>query len=161
MVQIENYSPFETDIWFYCEEGTATKYTDVENKEALVLSDEVKKGDYVTLDTTADKTIKVAGADDDIIGQVIDNPAFRKDRPTETSQSGEYNKRICTVRLFGYYAHSVQLIEENAAITVGDPVGYEGDNTFDKASSGNTIALQSAKAGEASKILVLMGLLGF
>lgn len=161
MVQIENYKPFETDVWFYCEEGTATKYTDVENKEALVLSAEVKKGDYVTLDTTADKTVKVAGADDDIIGQVIDNPAWRKDRPNKSSLSGAYNKRICTVRLFGYYAHSVQLKEENAAIAVGDAVGYEGDNTFDKADSGNAIALQSARAGEASKILVLMGLLGF
>ena len=161
MVQIENYKPFETDIFFYCEEGTATKYTDVENKEALVLSAEVKKGDYVALDTTADKTVKVAGAGDTIIGQVIDNPAFRKDRPTQTSQSGDYNKRICTVRLFGYYAHSVQLKAENAAVAVGDAVAYQGNNTFDKANSGNTIALQSAKAGDASKILVLMGLLGF
>ena len=161
MVQIENYKPFETDVWFYCEEGTATKYTDVENKEALVLSAEVKKGDYVTLDKTADKTVKVAGANDDIIGQVIDNPAWRKDRPSETSASGGYNKRICTVRLFGYYAHSVQLKAENAAIAVGDAVGYKGNNTFDKVNSGNAIALQSAKAGEASKILVLMGLLGF
>ena len=28
MVQIENYKPFETDVWFYAEEGNATKYTD-------------------------------------------------------------------------------------------------------------------------------------
>lgn len=160
MVQIEQYSPFETDIWFYAEEGDATKYTDVENKEALVLSDEVKKYDYVTLDT-ADKTIKKAGADDIIIGQVIDNPAFRKDRPAESSQSGEYNKRICTVRLFGYYVHNVQLKAENSAVAVGDAVEYQGDNTFDKADSGNAIALVSAKAGEASKIPVLVGLLGF
>lgn len=160
MVQIENYKPFETDIFFYCEEGTATKYKGTDGEEVLVMSAEVKKGDYVALDT-ADKTIKVAGANDDIIGQVIDNPAWRKDRPNQTSATGQYNKRICTVRVFGYYLHSVQLKEENAAVSVGDSIGYEGDNTFDKADSGNAIALQSAKAGEASKILVLMGLLGF
>lgn len=161
MVQIENYKPFETDIWFYAEEGNATKYTDVENKDALVLSAEVKKGDYVCLDTTADKTIKKAGENDTIIGQVIDNPAFRKDRPTASASSGEYNKRICTVRLFGYYVHSVQLKAENSAIAVGDSVAYKGNNVFDKAGSANkTIALQSAKAGSQAKIPVLMGLLG-
>ena len=161
MVQIENYKPFETDIWFYCEEGNATKYTDVENKDALVLSAEVKKGDYVCLDTTADKTVKKAGSADTVIGQVIDNPAFRKDRPTASASSGDYNKRICTVRLFGYYVHSVQLKSENSAVAVGDSVAYKGNNVFDKAgSANNTIALQSASAGSQAKIPVLMGLLG-
>ena len=162
MVQIENYKPFETDIWFYAEEGTATKYKGTDGEEVLVMSDEVKKGDYVTLDTSADKTIKVAGENDDIIGQVIDNPIWRKDRPNATSQSGEYNKRSCTGRLFCYYVHSVELAEENSAIAVGDSVAYQGDNVFDKAgSSNNTIALQSATAGSQAKIPVLMGLLGF
>ena len=159
MVQIENYVPYETDIWFYCEEGTATKYTDVENKEALVLSNEVKKGDYVTLDT-ADKTVKVASKTDKIIGYVLDHPQWRKDRPNETSASGEYNKRICTVRLFGDYVHSIHLKDDNTAVAVGDAVKYEGDNVFDKGTSGNTIALQSAKALSGAKIPVLFGYRG-
>ena len=66
MVQIENYKPFETDIWFYCEEGTATKYVGTDGEEVLVMSAEVHKGDYVTLDT-ADKTVKVAGKNDSFI----------------------------------------------------------------------------------------------
>lgn len=161
MVQIENYKPFETDIFFYCEEGTATKYKGTDGEEVLVMSAEVKKGDYVTLDT-ADKTIKVAAKADDIIGQVIDNPAWRKDRPNQTSASGEYNKRICTVRVFGYYIHNVKLKAENAAIAVGDRVGYEGNNVFDKDNTnGKAIALVSAKAGSEAKIPVLMQLIGF
>ena len=161
MVQIENYKPFETDIWFYAEEGTATKYKGTDGEEVLVMSAEVKKGDYVTLDT-ADKTIKVATSSDDIIGQVIDNPTWRKDRPNVTSASGEYNKRICTVRVFGYYIHNVKLKAENSAIAVGDRVGYEGDNVFDKDNTnGKAIALVSAKAGSEAKIPVLMQLIGF
>lgn len=160
-MQIENYKPFETDIWFYAEEGTATKYKGTDGEEVLVMSAEVKKGDYVTLDT-ADKTIKVATKSDDIIGQVIDNPDWRKDRPNQTSVSGEYNKRICTVRVFGYYIHNVKLKAENAAIAVGDRVGYEGNNVFDKDNTnGKAIALVSAEAGSEAKIPVLMQLIGF
>ena len=162
MVQIENYKPFETDIWFYAEEGTATKYTGTDKEEVLVMSAEDKKGDYVTLDTTADKTVKVAGKNDTIIGQVIDNPIWRKDRPNATSSSGDYNKRICTVRIFGYYIHNVELKAENSAIAVGDRVGYEGNNVFDKDNTnGKAIALVSAKAGSQDKIPVLMQLIGF
>lgn len=161
MVQIENYKPFETDIWFYAEEGTATKYTGTDGEEVLVMSAEVKKGDYVTLDT-ADKTIKKAAKADPIIGQVIDNPDWRKDRPNQTSVSGTYNKRICTVRVFGYYIHNVKLKAENSAIAVGDRVGYEGNNVFDKDNTnGKAIALVSAQAGSEAKIPVLMQLIGF
>lgn len=161
-MQIENYKPFETDIFFYCEEGSVTKYTGTDGEEVLVMSAEVKKGDYVTLDTTADKTIKVAGKNDVIIGQVIDNPAWRKDRPNQTSASGGYNKRICTVRVFGYYIHNVKLKAENSAIAVGDRVGYEGNNVFDKDNTnGKAIAIVSARAGSEAKIPVLMQLLGF
>lgn len=162
MVQIENYKPFETDIWFYCEEGNATKYKGTDGEEVLVFSAEVKKGDYVKLDT-ADKTVKVASADTDtIIGQVIDNPIWRKDRPNASAVSGTYNKRICTVRLFGYYVHNVELKAENQAVSVGDKIGYAGNNKFDKDNSnGKAIALVSATAGSKKKIPVLMQLIGF
>lgn len=160
MVQIEQYNPFETDIYFYCEEGTATKYKGTDGEEVLVMSDEVHKGDYVALDT-ADKTVKVAGAGDTVIGQVIDNPIWRKDRPNSTSTTGNYNKRICTVRLFGYYVHNVKLTDENKAVSVGDTIGYVGDNVFDKDADGKAIALVSASAGSKKKIPVLMQLIGF
>ena len=160
MVFIENYKPFESDIWFYAEEGTATKYKGTDGEEVLVMSAEVHKGDYVTLDT-ADKTVKVAGANDDVIGQVIDNPIWRKDRPNETSATGTYNKRICTVRLFGYYVHNVELKAENSAVAVGDTIAYKGNNVFDKDANGKAIALVSAKAGSQAKIPVLMQLIGF
>ena len=39
-------------------------------------------------------------------------------------------------------------------------IGYEGNNTFDKAASGNTIALASAGAGSKKKIPVLFGYRG-
>ena len=161
MVQIESYKPFETDIWFYAEEGTATKYKGTDGETILVMSGEVHKGDYVCLDS-ADKTIKVAGENDTVIGQVIDNPIWRKDRPSVTSSSGDYNKRICTVRLFGYYVHNVKLKEENSAVSVGDKVVYVGDNEFDKDNTnGKAIALVSASAGSQKKIPVLMQLIGF
>ncbi|WP_458456088.1 hypothetical protein [Methanobrevibacter sp.] len=161
MVQIESYKPFETDIWFYAEEGDATKYSGTDGEEVLVMSAEVKKGDYVKL-SAADKTIEVASdAGDIIIGQVIDNPIWRKDRPNATSVSGNYNKRICTVRLFGYYVHNVHLKEENSAVDVGDTISYAGNNRFDKDADGKAIALQSATAGSQAKIPVLMQLIGF
>ena len=161
MVLIETYNPFETDIWFYAEEGNATVYKGVDGEEVLVLSAEIKKGDYVALDT-ADKTVKKAGSEDTVIGQVIDNPAPRKDRPTESASSGEYNKRVCTVRLFGYYVHNVKLKAENSAVSVGDKVVYKGNNVFDKDNTnGKAIALVSAKAGSQAKIPVLMQLIGF
>ena len=64
--------------------------------------------------------------------------------------------------MFGYYIHNVKLKAENSAIAVGDRVGYEGDNVFDKDNTnGKAIALVSAKAGSEDKIPVLMQLIGF
>ena len=162
MVSVENYKPFEDQIWFYCEEGTATVGKDAENVEYIIFSAPVKKGDLVKLDTK-DKTVVPANAKGDagaIIGEVLDNPAFRHDRPAQTSSTGQYNMRICTVRVWGDYVRSCQLKDENSAVAVGDAIGYEGNNTFDKAVSGNTIALASAGAGSKKKIPVLFGYRG-
>ena len=161
MVQIEKYDPFETDIWFYCEEGDYTLETSADNEQYPKFSSQLKVGDYVALVDSKDKTVKKAGASDTIIGQVIDNPKYYGDRPSQSSVSGEYNMRMCTVRLFGYYVHTVELTEENGEVVVGDSVEYKGDNVFDKAgSANNTIALVSAPALSGKKIPVLMGLLG-
>lgn len=161
MVQIQKYDPYETDLAFYCEEGNFTLDTSAEGEKYPKYSAQLKVGDYVTLEGTDDMCVKKAGEGDIIIGQVITNPEYHGNRPAQSASSGEYNRRMCTVRLFGYYAHTVELIAENAAVAVGNAVGYEGDNKFDKANSGNTIALENAKALSGKKILVLMGLLGF
>ena len=161
MVQIEKYDPFENDIWFYCNEGNYTVETSAENEKYPKFSSQLEVGDYVKLDTSTDKTVAKAGDGDTIIGQVISNPIFDGSRPQVTASSGNYHMRICTVRLFGYYVHNVKLKAENTAVAVGDAVEYVGDNEFDKASSGSTVALASASALSGKKIPVLMGLLGF
>ena len=107
------------------------------------------------------KTVKKAGENDTVIGQVITNPKYDGTRPQQASSSGNYNMRICTVRLFGYYVHNVKLTADNSAVSVGGAVGYVGGNEFDKVNSGNAIALISATALSGAKIPVLMGLLGF
>ena len=44
---------------------------------------------------------------------------------------------------------------------MGDSVAYEGDNVFDKATTANTtIALETAEALKAPKVLVLFGYRG-
>lgn len=162
MVLIHKYDPYETDLSFYCEEGNYTLETSAENEQYPKYSAQIKVGDYVALEGTSDMCVKKAGENDTIIGQVITNPEYHGDRPAQSSASGEYNRRMCTVRLFGYYAHTVELNpESDTAVNVGDAVGYIGNNLFEKADSGKTIALESAKALSGKKILVLMGLLGF
>lgn len=161
MVQIQKYDPFETSLPFYCEEGNFTLETSAEGEQYPKYSSQIKVGDYVALEGTSDMCVKKAGAEDTIIGQVISNPEYHGDRPAQSSTSGTYKRRMCTVRLFGYYAHTVALKAENTAVAVGNAVAYEGDNVFDKANSGNTIALESAAALSGKKICVLMGLLGF
>ena len=163
MVNIRDQNPYEINLPFFVEEGDYTVMESVQgiagNDQVGVFSAPVHKGDFVTFDTD-DWTVKPAGKNDKIIGQVIDHPTFHKDRPSESAQSGEYNRRIATVQLWGDYVKALQLKAENSAVAVGDAVGYEGNNVFDKANSGDTIALESAKAGEAKKIAVLFGYRG-
>lgn len=161
MVQIENYDPYETDIWFYCEEGDYNIVTSDENEEVPTFKTPLKVGDYVRLVTTKNKCVAKAEEGDTIIGQVITNPKYDGTRPAQASESGTYDMRICTVRLFGYYAHKVKITAENTAISVGDAVEYVGDNEFDKAVNGDSMALYSTGALEGGYNLVLMGLLGF
>lgn len=163
MVEIRDHNPYEINVPFFVEEGD---YQVVEAAHSTggeetvgVFTKPVHKGDYVAL-TADDKVVKVAAKTDKIIGQVIDNPAFYGDRPMEGATSGNYQRRIATVQLWGDYVKAVQLKKENKAVAVGDAIGYEGDNEFDKATSGDTIALQSAKAGDNSKITVLFGYRG-
>lgn len=163
MVKIRDQNPYEINLPFFVEEGNYTVMESVQgiagNDTVGVFSAPVHKGDYVTFGTD-DWTVKPAGENDKIIGQIIDHPTFYGDRPNESATSGNYNRRIATVQLWGDFVHALQLKDENKAVAVGDAVGYVGDNVFDKANSGNTIALESAKAGAGTKIPVLFGYRG-
>ena len=163
MVKIRDQNPYEIQLPFFVEEGNYTVMESVQgiagNDEVGVFSAPVHKGDFVTL-TDEDNVVAPATDSDKIIGQVIDHPQFYSDRPNATATSGNYNRRIATVQLWVDFVHALQLVEENSAIAVGDAVEYAGDNAFDKANSGDTIALESAKAGSGAKIPVLFGYRG-
>lgn len=163
MVKIRDQNPYEIQLPFFVEEGNYTVMESVQgiagNDEVGVFSAPVHKGDFVKL-TSEDNVVAPATSSDKIIGQVIDHPTFYGDRPNGSATSGNYNRRIATVQLWGDFVHALQLTEENKAVAVGDAVEYVGDNVFDKANSGDTIALESAKAGAGTKIPVLFGYRG-
>lgn len=164
MAKILDLNPYEINVQMFVEEGN---YTVVESAQGIggnesfgYFASPVHKGDFVKLTSTA-KVVAKAGSADTIIGQVIDNPQWFGDRPNESKTSGNYNRRSCTVQLWGDYVKAIQLAEDNTAISVGDSIAYEGNNVFDKAgSSGNTIALTSASANSGDKITVLFGYRG-
>ena len=162
-MKILDLNPYEINVQMFVEEGN---YTVVESAQGIggnesfgYFASPVHKGDFVKL-TSDDKVVEPAGSGDTIIGQVIDNPQWFGDRPNESKTSGNYNRRSCTVQLWGDFVKAIKLVDDNTAVAVGDAVGYEGDNEFDKADSGNTIALTSAKANSGDKITVLFGYRG-
>lgn len=165
MVKIGDFNPYEINQQYFVEEGNYTVMESVigtaGNDEVGVFSAPVHKGDYVTLVTTEDKVVKPAGANDVIIGQVIDHPQFFGDRPQASATSGNYNKRSCTVQLWGDHIKAFKLKADNSAVAVGDSIEYAGDNEFDKAdSTTSSIALTSASANSGAKISVLLGYRG-
>ena len=165
MVKIGDFNPYEINQAFFVEEGDYTVMESVQgiagNDTVGVFSAPVHKGDYVTLVTTEDKVVAPATDSDVIIGQVIDHPQFYGDRPNESAQSGEYNRRIATVQLWGDHIKAFKLVDDNSAVAVGDSIEYAGENEFDKAANAtNSIALNSAKANTGAKISVLLGYRG-
>ena len=165
MVKIGDYNPYEINLPFFVEEGDYTVLESVQgiagNDSVGVFSAPIHKYDYVTLVTDEDKLVKIAEEDDIVIGQVIDNPTFYGDRPNESAESGEYNRRIATVQLWGDHIKAFKLKDDNKAVAVGDSIEYVGDNVFDKASNAtDSIAITSAKANTGDKISVLLGYRG-
>lgn len=165
MVKIGDYNPYEINQAFFVEEGDYSIMESVQgiagNDTVGVFSAPIHKYDYVTLADDEDKLVKIAEEGDKIIGQVIDNPQFYGDRPNETAVSGEYNRRIATVQLWGDHVKAFKLVEDNQAVAVGDSIVFVGDNAFDKAdSTTDSIALTSAKANTGAKITVLLGYRG-
>ena len=158
MVVRENYNPFEIDLTFDLVEGNLEVKQVEQNfgkDTAWIFANPLEKGDFVAL-TSDSKTVKKAGASDEIIGQVITNPAWSGNRPSENTADGDYKRRVATIRLYGLYAQSVPLKETNAKIDVGNYVKYQGDNTFDKIGTKNgTRALENVPANAGGTVLVL------
>lgn len=165
MVKVREQNPYEIDLPFDVVEGNYTVQESVingaGNTDVGYFANPVHKGDFVALTSNAWE-VKKAGADDTIIGEVIDNPQFYGDRPQASATDGNYTRRKATVRLWGDYIKSLQLKSDNTAVAVGDCIKYTGSNKFDKNSSTTTdsIALEPAQANKGIKIAVLLGYRG-
>ena len=148
MVRKYNYRPYNIEIGFELEEGKVTVDKDAELEfgtgQAATLENKIHKGDFVTLDTTQDMTVKKAGASDEVIGEIIDTPRWKGKRPMTTTESGKYPKRIATVRLYGHYIREIT-VPDTTGVSIGDSVKYNGDNKFAKSTDKNTSRVLSKK----------------
>ena len=164
MVKIRDQNPYEIDLPFDVVEGNYTVQESAigaaGNESVGYFASPVHKGDFVKL-TSNPWEVAVAGDGDTIIGEVIDNPQWYGDRPQASKNDGQYTRRKATVRLWGDYVKSLELISSNTAVAVGDSVKYKGSNKFDKnSSSTDSIALEKASANAGGKIAVLLGYRG-
>ena len=164
MVEIRTQNPYEIDLPFDVVEGNYTVQESViegaGNTDVGYFASPVHKGDFVKLTSNPWEVAK-AGDGDIIIGEVIDNPKFYGDRPQESATDGSYTRRKATIRLWGDYIKSVELITSNSAVAVGDSIKYKGSNKFDKNSNTtDSIALESKQANKGGKIAILFGYSG-
>lgn len=164
MVEIRDQNPYEIDLPFDVVEGNYTVQESAigtaGNEKVGLFASPVHKGDFVKL-TENDWEVAVAGDGDTIIGEVIDNPQFYGDRPQASAADGNYTRRKATVRLWGDYVKSLELVADNTAVAVGNSVKYKGSNKFDKNSNAtDCIALESKQANKGGKIAVLFGYRG-
>lgn len=157
MVQVLTLNPYEIDYKMDLEEGDITVQlaeADFGQDTVAVFSNPMQKGDYVTI--AGDGKVKKAGASDPVYGQLIDRPAWNKERPTESKTSGNYTPRIGTIRFNCDYIHAVPLVAANQAIDAGDKIKYQGDNKFDKG-EGNGISLNKKEANVGGKVTCMFG----
>ena len=148
------------------EEGRTTKMWTV--------SDPMNKSMYVELheDSDARHIIVQPATEDstDIVGKLIINPKMKwtvdwtdydKNRlPRENKEWGHYSPRTGTVEFFGHDIRYLDIVEDNSAIAVKDPVVYVDDGEFDKGSESNTIALGKKQDNKGGKLPVLAGFYG-
>lgn len=164
MVKVREQNPYEIDLPFDVVEGNYTVQESViegaGDTDVGYFASPVHKGDFVKLTSNPWEVAK-ADDGDTIIGEVIDHPKFYGDRPQESATDGTYTRRKATVRLWGDYIKSVELIASNTAVAVGDSVEYKGGNKFDQNSSATaSIALESKQANKGGKIAILFGYRG-
>lgn len=163
MVEKYDFEPYYTDVPFYLEEGNLNDIYDVQTDfgetDGRQFEKTLKKGDFVTLDTTKDFTVKKAEAGDEVLGRIIDTP--RRNGNIGTTPNGVFHKRIATVRIFGHTVTELPIGEDNTALTVGDSVSLKSPNIFDKASTPNqTRVLRKAEALSGGTVAVLIGFVG-
>ena len=134
----------------------------------------MNKSMYVELHENSDaRHIIVQPATEDstvIVGKLIINPNmkwtvdwtdFDKNRlPRENKTWGHYSPRTGTVEFFGHDIRYLDIVADNSAIAVKDPVVYVDEGKFDKGDSSNTIALGKKQANKGGKLPVLAGFYG-
>lgn len=134
----------------------------------------MNKSMYVELHEDSDaRHIIVQPASKDstnIVGKLIINPKmkwtvdwtdFDKNRlPRENKNWGHYSPRTGTVEFFGHDIRYLDIVADNSAIAVKDPVVYADDGKFNKGSESNTIALGKKQANKGGKLPVLAGFYG-
>lgn len=169
MADILDFNPGDVEIPMFLEEGNLTVTTDdiQEGGEGAGYSfvSRLRKGDKVILHTT-DRTVKApsAGATE-LFGEIIDNPKWVGSKPTESKTSGNYQRRVATVRIYGSGVYSVDLEATNSAVTIGKSVkpGASTVNKFDLYHASNlntTRAIQAALQNTGAKIAVVFGFYG-
>lgn len=170
MVELPDFEPGTTNIPFFLEEGDLTVDTDDihDNGEGngYSFSARIRKGDTVVLYTSADRTAsKGAAGITEVLGEVIDRPRWVGNKPTSSQSSGNYPRRVATVKVKGSAVQSVPLEAANTAIAVGQSV-KPGATTAGKydlyhaTNKNNTRAIQSAGASSGGKIGVIFGFYG-
>ena len=169
MAQLLDYDAGDIEIPMFLEEGTCTVATGVQLEAGTGLTwtfaSEIKKGDIVVLHTT-DRTVKQSSTGaTEVFGRVIDTPRWVGPRPTTTSTTGTYNRRIATVRVFGSGVYQVELEAANTAISVGlsVKVGASTVGKFDlyhASNLNNTRVIQAATGSSGGKIGVVFGFYG-
>lgn len=169
MALIPNFEPGAIDIPMFLEEGNLTVETDgihdVGEGNQYTFSARLRKGDVVVLSTADLTAAKAAAGVTEILGVIIDRPAWVGTKPTASASSGNYQRRIATVRVYGAGVYPVKLEAANTAITVGKSVkpGATTAGRFDlyhATNLNNTRAIQAAGASSGAEIAVIFGFYG-
>lgn len=170
MTEILDYNPGDIEIPMFLEEGNLTVTTDDIHEAGTgmgwSLASRIRKGDYVVIYASADRTVQKAGAGvTELLGRVIDEPAWVGNRPTTSQTSGNFQRRVATVRILGAAVFPVELEATNSAITVGKSIkpGATTASKFDlyhATNLNNTRVLQAAASSSGAKIAVVFGFTG-
>lgn len=167
--KIMDFDAGDIEIPMFLEEGTCTVTDDVDGRFGTdsnwVFSARLKKGDIVVLHTV-DRTVIGAGTGvTEVFGKIIDTPHWVGPRPTATATTGNYNRRIATVRVFGSGVYPVELEAANSAVAINQSVkvGATTVGKFDlyhATNKNNTRAVQAGGASSGAKIGVVFGFYG-
>lgn len=167
--QIMDFDAGDIEIPMFLEEGTCTVTDDIDSRFGTdsnwVFSARLRKGDIVVLHTV-DRTVIGAGTGvTEIFGKIIDTPRFNGPRPVSTQTTGNYDRRIATVRVFGSGVYPVELEAINTAVAIGQSVKVGASTVgkfdlFHATNKNNTRAIQVGGASSGAKIGIVFGFYG-